>query len=220
MDASTLQKVLVRLPNLITLFFSLTLVTGFRLLNDHFHWNTSPTFDTSSWHDAIVLISFLVTLVFIITAWLGFSTLIERVPYAHSFNRFLFDAARISALFPIIMWSFLADNPTKYQVFVWGLAGWHLFMTSWYVWPLLLGKGSRTGHRSDLTSHALISAIYFGLGLAFYKLVAQPWPTNPQPNLQLGLVCLTLAVVAVWSVSRLLSLQRRLQREPLAAVPA
>lgn len=48
METPTLQKVLVRLPNLITLFFSLSLVTGFRLLNDHFHWNTDPQFDFGS----------------------------------------------------------------------------------------------------------------------------------------------------------------------------
>ncbi|QHV95976.1 hypothetical protein [Spirosoma endbachense] len=213
MEPTALSKVLVRLPNLITLFFSLTLVTGFRLLNDRFHWNTSPTFDITVWNDVLVLVSFLTTLLFIVTAWLGFSVLIERVPYQGSFNRFLFDTARFSALFPLLMWSFLAESPSHFQVFVWGLATWHLVMAIWYLWPVIIKNTSRTGHSSDMLSHVIISGIYYALGLAYYLLIATKWDTAPNQSLRIGLVLVTMAVIAFWSVNRLRNLEKRLVNE-------
>lgn len=214
MDNNVLSKVLMRLPNLITLFFSLTLVTGFRLLNDRFHWNTAPDFDITDWNDVLVLASFLTTLVFIVTAWLGFSVLIERVPYHGSFGRFLFDTARFSAIFPLLMWSFLAEKPEHFHVYTFGLACWHLAMTIWYAYPYLTQRGtSPTGHVSDLRSHGMISLSYFILGFLSYTLVAKTWPTDPKPGLHIGMVLLTLSVIIVWSVNRLLNLQGRLVNE-------
>lgn len=213
METNVLSKVLLRLPNLITLFFSLTLVSGFRLLNDRFHWNTAPTFDITHWNDVLVVLSFLATLLFIVTAWLGFSVLIERVPYQGSFNRFLFDTARFSALFPLLMWSFLAESPAHFQVFVWGLSAWHFAMTIWYVWPVLFSSTNRTGHSADLKSHATISAVYFGLGLIYYLLVAKQWATEPNEGLRISLVLITLGTISFWSISRLRGLQKRLLSE-------
>jgi len=213
METNILSKVLIRLPNLITLFFSLTLVTGFRLLNDRFHWNTAPSFDITEWNDVLVLISFLTTLLFIVTAWLGFSVLIERVPYQGSFNRFLFDTARFSAIFPILMWSFLAESPLHFQLYVWGLAAWHFAMALWYIWPMLFGRAHRTGHSIDLNSHIVISVIYFGLGLAYYLLIAKQWATAPNNTLRITLVLITMAAIIIWSVDRLLNLQKRLVQE-------
>ncbi|GAB2558148.1 hypothetical protein [Spirosoma aerophilum] len=215
MEANTLSKVLVRLPNLITLFFSLTLVTGFRLLNDRFHWNTGPTFDITKWNDVLVLVSFLTTLLFIVTAWLGFSVLIERVPYKDSFNRFLFDTARFSALFPLLMWSFLAESPSQFQVYTWGLATWHLVMAVWYIWPTLFGQSQRTGHSADMLSHVIICAVYYALGIAYYLLIARQWDTEPNDSLRIALVLLTLATIVFWSINRLRSLEKRLVTEAL-----
>jgi hypothetical protein len=216
MEATTLSKVLIRLPNLITLLFSLTLVTGFRLLNDHFHWNTAPSFEYTRLNDWLVLLAFITTLFFIVTAWLGFSVLMERVPYKGSFGRFLFDTARFSAMFPLLMWSFLAESPIQFQVYVWGLASWHLVMTLWYVWPIVFNHTNRTGHSSDMISHGVISGVYFVLGLVFYLLVARNWETDPSPVLRPVLVLVTLGTVITWSANRLLSLQKRLQTEAAA----
>jgi hypothetical protein len=213
METNTLSKVLVRLPNLITLFFSLTLVTGFRLLNDRFHWNTSPSFDFTVWNDVLVVVSFLTTLFFIVTAWLGFSVLMERVPYQGSFNRFIFDTARFSALFPILMWSFLAESPHHFQLYVWALSTWHFAMTIWYVWPIVFNHSNRTGHSSDLNSHAIICAVYFVLGLAYYLLIKKRWETDPNDTLRITLVLVTLASIFFWSLNRLLGLQKRLVNE-------
>lgn len=216
MEASTLSKVLVRLPNLITLLFSLTLVTGFRLLNDRFHWNTAPTFEFTRLNDLLVLFSFITTLFFVVTAWLGFSVLMERVPYKGSFSRFLFDTARFAAMFPLLMWSFLAESPLQFQIYAWGLAGWHLVMTIWYVWPIVFNHTNRTGHSSDLISHAVISVVYFSLGLIFYLLIASKWETDPSPVLRPVLVLVTLASVIIWSANRLRNLQNRLISEAAA----
>jgi len=210
MENTILSKVLTRLPNLITLFFSLTLVTGFRLLNDRFHWNTSPAFDITHWNDILILLSFLATFLFIITAWLGFSILIEIVPYKDNFHRFLFDTARFAALFPLLMWSFTVDSPEKYQVFIWGLSAWHLSMTLWYLWPVLLKQAQRTGHSSDLISHASITAIYFILGLTYYLLVAKDWKTAPNETMRVALDFLSIFTVIFWSVSKVRQIQNRL----------
>lgn len=207
-----MARVLIRLPNLITLLFSLTLVAGFKLLNDRFHWNTAPSFTLTEWNDVLVLLSFLSTLLFIVTAWLGFNILVERVPYQDSFNRFLFDAARFSAMFPLLMWSFLAET-THYQVFAWGLAAWHLAMVAWYGWPMLISRIHRTGHSSDMLSHVVASTLYFGLGLAFHQLITKAETPVPNETLRIGLVLATQAVVVGWSVNRLVILQKRLLAE-------
>lgn len=213
MDTNILSKVLIRLPNLITLLFSLTLVNGFRLMNDHYHWNTSPTFDFTNWNDTLILLSFLTTLIFIITAWLGFSVLIERVPYKDNFNRFLFDTVRFSALFPILMWCFTIGTPEKYQVYIWGLSAWHFIMTLWYLWPLLFKQSQRTGFSSDLKSHATIMVIYFILGLIYYLIIAIEWTNAPNETMRVGLDLLTMFTIIFWSVNRLRSLQSRLISE-------
>jgi len=213
METSILSKVLIRLPNLITLLFSLILVNGFRLMNDRFHWNTSPTFDITQWNDTLILLSFLTTFLFIITAWLGFSALIERVPYKENFNRFLFDTGRFAALFPINMWCFTVENPEKFQVYIWGLSAWHLIMTLWYLWPLLFKQSQRTGFSSDLKSHATIMVIYFILGLIYYVLIAKEWTNAPNETMRVGLDLLTMFTIIFWSVTRLRSLQSRLISE-------
>ena len=213
---SLMARVLVRLPNLITLLFSLTLVAGFKLLNDRFHWSTAPSFTLTEWNDVLVLLSFLSTLLFIFTAWLGFNILVERVPYKDSFNRFLFDAARFSAMFPLLMWSFLAET-THYQVFAWGLASWHLAMAVWYAWPMLFSRVHRTGHSNDMLSHVVASVLYFGLGLAFNHLIAKAETSALNETLRIGLVLATQAVVVGWSVNRLVILQKRLLAEATEA---
>jgi hypothetical protein len=210
METNILSKVLLRLPNLITLLFSLTLVTGFRLMNDRFHWNTSPTFDITQWNDTLILLSFLTTFLFIVTAWLGFSVLIERVPYKDNFNRFLFDTARFTALFPLLMWSFTVEFPEKYQLYIWGLSAWHLIMTIWYLWPILFSHSQRTGYSSDLKSHATIMVIYFILGLAYYLFIAKDWANTPNQTMRVALVLLTLFTIIFWSIRRLRNLQSRL----------
>ncbi len=212
-----MARVLVRLPNLVTLLFSLTLVAGFKLLNDRFHWSSAPSFSLSEWNDVLVLLSFLSTLLFIFTAWLGFNILIEQVPYKDSFNRFLFDAARFSAVFPILMWSFLAENPTHFQVFTFGLASWHLAMALWFVWPRLLGRTHRSGHSNDLYSHVTASVVYLALGLVYYQFVAKDWATEPNETLRIGLVLGVLIFLISWSVNRLIILQKRLLAEAVEA---
>lgn len=213
METNILSKVLIRLPNLITLLFSLTLVNGFRLMNDHYHWNTSPTFDITNWNDTLILLSFLTTFLFIITAWLGFSVLIEKVPYKDNFNRFLFDTVRFAALFPILMWCFTIDSPEKYQVYIWGLSAWHLIMTLWYLWPVLFKDSQRTGFSSDLKSHATIMLIYFILGLVYNVFIAKEWTNAPNETVRVGLDLLTMFTIIFWSIIRLRSLQSRLISE-------
>jgi hypothetical protein len=219
MASTPAQRVALRIPNLLTLFFSISLVLGFSSLANHFNWRTDPSFDIRDWADVLVLLGFLTTLYFVTSVWLAYSVLLERNPYALSFGRFYFDAARFGLMFAILMWSFLAGQPAQFQHYIFGLAFWHLMMAAWYVNQMRATEGSaHAERRRDLRIHGLSCLVYFVLGVVYYYAVASTWVEGQTSWLYVGLVLLTYAVLIISTSRRLSDLRSRVMHE--STVPA
>jgi hypothetical protein len=214
MNPSTAVRVTQRIPNLLTLFFSISLVLGFSSLANQFNWRTAPSFDIRVWNDVLTLLGFATTLYFVISVWLAFSVLVERNPYTLSFGRFYFDAARFGLMFAILMWSFLAGVPPYFHYYIFGLAVWHLMMVLWYVNGVRNTSGDlRSERMRDLAIHGLGVLVYAILGIAYYVSVARSWVDGQSQTLYVSFVLVTLAVV-VWRTSRRLSeLRTRVMQE-------
>lgn len=221
MDISPASRVAQRIPNLLTLFFSISLVSGFSSLANYFEWRTAPSFDIRDWSDVLVLVGFATTLYFVISVWLAFSVLLERIPYSLNFGRFYFDAARFGLMFAILMWSFLAGQPAHFHHYIFGLAAWHVLMASWYALQLRSTQGSVHVERGrDLRIHGLGFLIYAALGVVYYFVVAQAWQESQAQMLYVALVLLTFVIVIARTSTRLLDLRTRVVHEsaPPAAV--
>ncbi len=208
------DRVAQRIPNLLTLFFSISLVLGFSSLATYFDWRTAPSFSIREWPDVLVLLSFVVTLYFVVSVWLAFSVLLERNPYKLSFGRFYFDAARFGLMFAILMWSFLAGQPAHFQYYVFGLAFWHGMMAAWYIGQMRASTDSvRQERKRDLYTHGLTSLLYLVLAAVYYAAVARQWTDGQSQWLYIGLTLLTLAIVSLLTTRRLSELKARVLLE-------
>jgi hypothetical protein len=215
--SATITRILQRLPNLLTLFFSLTLVTGFRTLGDRFHWNSAPSFDLTSWADVLVMAGFITTLFFIVSVWLAFSVLIERNPYTLSFGRFYFDVARFAMLFALLNFAFLADKPAEFHAYIFAMMGWHLLMAGWYMYQISIAPANVRSERSlDLRIHGGAAVIYAILGIVYYLTISRQWEVSQPQTLQGLLVLLTYAIIIGWSYWRLVDLRHRLVTDAAA----
>lgn len=208
-------RFLQRLPQFITLFFSITLVNGFRIFADTFHWSTQPTFDFRDPSQLMVAASFILTLFWVVTAWLGYSLLIERYPYTLHFSRFFFDVARFVIMFALINFSFLAGKAESYHIFVFTLAISHLLMTGWHIEQIRNAEGieQRRERQSDARGHALRFFTYLLLGLLYYFGVAVRSGEGFSEAVHYGIVVMTLVAMTVWNVKRLSELKEYALKE-------
>jgi hypothetical protein len=218
MSPTIAVRVTQRIPNLLTLFFSISLVLGFSSLANYFEWRTAPSFDIRDPRDVLVMLGFATTLYFVISVWLAFSVLVERNPYTLSFGRFYFDAARFGLMFAILMWSFLAGEPPYFQHYVFGLAAWHLLMALWYVNQQRGTEGEvRDERMRDLRIHGLGALIYAVLGSAYYLTVARSWVDGQAQTLYVAFVLLTFTVVVLRTSRRLSELRARVLHDSMEA---
>ena len=208
-----------RLPNLITLFFSLTLVNAFRLFADFYHWPTAPTFDFGNPAQVSVAVSFIVTIFWVATAWLSWSMLVERFPYTLHLGRFFFDIFRFSVMFAIMNFLFLAAKPESFQWYIFSFAFFYLMMAVWYVLRLRSApdKARRDEWAGDARGHALRTLTFLVLGVIYVVGVAAQPAASYAPALRWALVLLTFVAVVVWSVERLRDLVGRALAESPAA---
>ncbi len=204
MNPDPLARYLMRLPTLITFFFSVMLVTFFRELAVTFQLSTDPKFDWSTPADALILISFLATLFFVVAVWLAYSLLIERFPYTLDYGLFYFDVARFSVLYLIFSFAFLAGHPPSYIYYIVALAVWHLMMVGWHAYRLRHIQGIERSERSaDMRGHALRMGTYLVLAVAYYLFVMRVWEATEPWAMQSMFVVLTSALLVFWNARRL-----------------
>lgn len=208
------SRIVQRMPNLLTLFFSISLVQGFKALSDYYHWTTDPVFNFRDVSHLMMLLSFATTLYFVVSVWLAFNVLIERNPYSLSFGRFYFDVARFALMFALLMWSFLVVQPGKFHWYILGFGAWHLLMAIWYAGQRQTAQGDARRERGrDLRIHGTVSAMYFVLGALYWWLVAARWEASQPVALQIGLALAVFLIVIVWTTQRLADLRMRLLAE-------
>lgn len=222
MTPTASTRFLQHLPQLITLFFSITLVNGFRLLADQFHWSTGPTFNLFSLPQFLLAVSFGVTMFWIVTAWLGYSLLIERHPYTLNFARFFLDIIRFSLMFALLNFAFLAGTPGSYHIFLLTLTLFHMIVLGWYRAELRGASEPRQQRewRSGARNHAARVLTYGALGLVYYAGVAARPGAALAETLHVGIVALTCGALVVWNVRRLAELKALALREAAPASTA
>ena len=170
MNPDPLARYLMRLPTLITFFFSVMLVTFFRELAVIFQLSTDPKFDWSTPADALILISFLATLFFVVAVWLAYSLLIERFPYTLDYGLFYFDVARFSVLYLVFSFAFLAGHPPSYIYYIVALARLASDDGRMARLPSASHPGRRTYQNAARTysGHLLRMGTYLVLAVAYY----------------------------------------------------
>lgn len=200
-----------RLPQLITMFFSFTMVGFFKTFTDTFHFTTGPAIDWRDPSQVLILVSFLMTLFWIVTAWLGYSVLIERRPYTADLGRFFFDVARFSLLNFQMNFSFLAGQISSFQVYIFSIALWHGMMAGWYVQRFGRAPSEAKDEvHADAASHGVRFATYVALGLVYYFEVALR-PDQPGAQvLRIAIAALTFGVMFVWNATRIRNLTVRI----------
>jgi hypothetical protein len=195
---------LQRLPTLITFFFSVMLVTFFRELMVTFQLTTNPTFDLSTPGHALVVVSFIATLFFVVAVWLSYSLLIERFPYTLDYSVFFFDVARFSLLYLIFSFSFLAGHPPDYWYFMLGLAAFHAMMAGWHGNRLRHIQGPERSERAaDVRGHLLRAGTYFLLAVVYIVAVTLRWQAAQPWTIHSALVIITSALLVFWNARRL-----------------
>lgn len=208
-------RFLQRLPQFITLFFSLTMVNAFRLLADTYSWPTGPQFDLSNSSHVLIALSFSATLFWIVTAWLGYSLLTERYPYTLDLYRFLFDVVRFSMIFALMNLAFLAGRIESYHNFILTLGLWHALMAGWYLWRLheIKDVARHQETQRDAASHGMRFATYLILGVAYYFGVATRVTDPSAEILRYIIVAATLLLMMWWNIRRIRDFKERLVRE-------
>jgi hypothetical protein len=208
---TTASRFLPHLQQFVTMFFTFTMVGYFKNFSDTFHLTTNPSIDFRNVSQVLILISFIVTLYWIVTAWLGYNMLIERHPYTMDLGHFFFDVARFSLLNFIMSFAFLAGSITSFQVYIFALALWHAMMIGWYIVQAgnATNSAAKGEARKDMASHGVRFSTYFILGLIYYFAVA----TQPdQPNAQLYRCVIAGAVfliTIVWNSRRIVEIRAR-----------
>jgi len=227
MNPDPLVRYLLRLPTLITFFFSVMLVTVFREMSTIFHWTTSPSFDIRKLSHGLTVISFVATLFFVVSVWLAYSLLIERFPYTLDYTVFFFDVVRFSVLFMIFNFAFLAGNPPNYWNYMGMLGVFHLLMAGWHSYRLRYIEGvERVERIADVRGHLLRMGTYFTLAIIYYVLVALRWEAAQPWGLHAALVVITSGLLVFWNARRLGELKNKvlqaqeLARQQQASVPA
>jgi len=202
-------RFLQRLPQLITFFFSLTLVNGFRILADTFHWSTQPTFDFGDPSQVLVVVSFFVTLFWIVTAWLGYSLLVERYPYTLDLTRFFFDVARFCLMFAVLNFAFLAGKGTSYHVYVFTVALFYLMMALWNVREAgRIGEAARRREREgDARGHGVRFLTFLAIGLVYYLGVTLGLAGSASLAVRYCTIIASFAALVVWNLRRISELR-------------
>ncbi len=214
MTATPTTKFLTHLSQFITFFFTLTLVHGFGRLAAVFEFSTQPSFNLFDPADVVLVASFGLTLFWIVTAWLGYSLLIERYPYTLNFGRFFFDVARFSLLFVLFNFSFLV-NTFSYYAFIFTLAVFHGMMAGWHISHIRLAAvpNEQAERRNDARDHGLRCLTYLTFGLVFYFGVTLRPEAAFAGIIHYGIVLTTFAAMIIWSLKRLAALKAYAVRE-------
>jgi hypothetical protein len=204
MAPDALARYLLRLPTLITFFFSVMLVTVFRELSVTFGWTTAPSFDIGNLGHVLIVLSFAATLFFVVTVWLSYSLLIERFPYTLDYTVFFFDVVRFSVLYMIFNFAFLAGHPPQYLYYPAMLSAFHLLMAVWHGYRLRHTDGVERGERAiDARGHLLRAATYALLAGIYFVTVTVRWPSSQPWSLHALLVVVTSGLLVVWNARRL-----------------
>ena len=218
MNPDPLARYLQRLPTLITFFFSVMLVTFFRELMVTFNLSINPTFDWSTPGHALIIVSFIATLFFVVAVWLSYSLLIERFPYTLDYSVFLFDVARFSVLYMIFSFSFLAGHPPNYYYFMLGLALFHAMMAGWHGYRLRRIQGPERSERAaDVRGHLLRSGTYFLLAAIYVVTVTMRWETAQPWAIHTVLVLVTCVLLVFWNARRLMEMKAKALQAQAAA---
>jgi hypothetical protein len=215
------RRFLQRLPQFVQFFFPLTLITGFREFGDRFDWMTQPSFNMAEPADVLIAASFLVTIFWVVTDWIGYNWLIERVPYTLGLSRFYFDVARFSLMFAIVNFSFLAGEGTSYHYYIFALALWHVAMLGWHV-TRIVGSPSegRSDRLADARGHGMRFLTFFVLGIVYFFGVSFRAEGVALEPLHYALVGLTLLAIIGWNAIRLTELKGREPAGEPQAVPS
>ena len=201
---------LSRLPLFITMFFSFTMVGFFRTFSDTFHFTTAPAIDFHNGSQVLILVAFFVTLLWIVTAWVGYSMLISRYPYTLDLGRFFFDVARFSLLNFQMSFTFLAGQAAYFQVYIFSIALWHAMMLGWYLSRTRQGaEGVKAKSQKDAVSHGLRAATYLVLGLLYYYGVALRLGQPGAEVLRYVIAAATFAMMTMWNLRRIRELTAR-----------
>jgi hypothetical protein len=204
MNPDPIARYLQRLPTFVTFFFSIMLVNVFSKLSVLFNWSTGPTFDIRNLSHDLIVVSFLVTLFFVVSVWLSFSLLIERFPYTLDYSGFFFDVVRFSVLFMIFNFAFLAGNPPYYGYYLAMLGAFHALMAGWHAYRLRRFQGvERVERTADIQGHVLRMGTYFVLAILYYVTVALRWQTDQPWALHAAIVVITSTLLVYWNVRRL-----------------
>jgi hypothetical protein len=218
MNPDPLARYIQRLPALITFFFSVMLVTFFRELMVTFNLSTNPTFDWSTPGHALIIVSFVATLFFVVAVWLSYSLLIERFPYTLDYSVFLFDVARFSVLYLIFSFSFLAGHPPDYWYFMLGLAVFHAMMAGWHGYRLRRIQGSERSERAaDVRGHLLRAGTYFLLAVIYIVAVTLRWQDAQPWTIHSALVIVTCVLLVFWNARRLNEMKAKALQAQTAA---
>ena len=208
---NTVSRFLPHLQQFVTMFFTFTMVGYFKQFSDTFHLSTKPAIDFSDSSQVLILVSFFVTLFWIVTAWLGYNMLTERYPYTLDFSRFFFDVARFSLLNFMMSFAFLAGAIASFHVYILSFALWHGMMVGWNV--VQAGKATDSERRreaqKDLASHGVRAGTYLVLGLAYYFAVAT---RSGQPDASVWRYVIAAAVFGVtilWNTRRIAEMRAR-----------
>jgi hypothetical protein len=204
-------RFVARLPQFITMFFSFTMVGFFRTFTDTFHFTTAPSFNIRDGSQDLIVISFFVTLFWIVTAWIGYSMLIERYPYTLDLGRFFFDIARFSLLNFQMNFAFLAGQIAYFQVYIFSIGLWHAMMMFWYILRARrpAGTGGRPEAQRDAVSHGLRMGTYVVLGLLYYFLVATRVALPGANVLRFVIAGVTFAIMVAWNFRRIREITAR-----------
>jgi hypothetical protein len=147
-----------------------------------------------------------------VTGWVGYNVLIERNPYRMNLTRFFFDVFRFALMYSLLLWSFLAEKPDHYYVFLFGITGYHLLMTLWYLYEIQIVKTATHGAK-DLVPHGVAFVIYLALALSYLSAVAGSMDVITKERYHNLIVTATMATIVTWSAGRLSSLLKRIKQE-------
>ena len=219
MNPDPLARYLARLPTFITFFFSVMLVTVFKELASIFAWTTGPSFSILNPAHALITISFLATLFFVIAVWLSYSLLIERFPYTLEYGEFIFDVVRFSVLYMVFNFAFLAGHPPYYFYFIGSLGAFHLLMGGWHAERMRHCEGAeRTEHLNDVRGHGMRAGIYFVIAIAYFVTVTLNWQATQSWGVHAAFVVVTSGLLVFWNLKRLMDMRAKAQQSHAAAL--
>lgn len=209
MEKTPKVRFLERLPLFIHLFFSLTVIQGFRRFAETFQWASHPQLHYSEPSDVLVPVSFVCALFWIVTDWVAYSWLIERHPYKPNLLRFFIDVLGFSLMFAVINFSFLAGQVDSYHYFIFAMAAWHFLIVFWHGVTAFSEEDQQGTRKKDAKGHGLRFITYFVLGLIYYFAVSVRVGEPFHEMFRYGVMSATFAAIIAWNTKRVLEVREQ-----------